>query len=81
MELTTTHQAEVSQNARMMPLLSAAEVAEILKVSSRSVLRYAREGRIECVQLGHRTVRFTPESVAALIRPTTSEGPVTSGTL
>lgn len=48
-------------------LLTTAETASLLKLSKRTVLNYAREGRLQPVRLTSRTVRFSAESVRALV--------------
>lgn len=48
-------------------LLTQPEVAEFLRVTPHTVRRWAREGRIQAVQLGGRTVRYTTASVLAFI--------------
>jgi excisionase family DNA binding protein len=47
--------------------LSTQDVARKLGVSERTVQRLAADGRLERVRFGHRSVRFTPRSVEALI--------------
>jgi excisionase family DNA binding protein len=48
------------------PLLSAAEVAEILHISLRSVRRMIADGRLPIVRLGH-SVRVHPEALEVMI--------------
>lgn len=50
-----------------MKLLTAKEVAEALKVSTNAVYRWAREGKLACVVLAGRAVRFDEAAVAAFI--------------
>lgn len=55
------------------PLQDAGYVAELLGVPRKSVLQYAREGRLPCVRIG-RHVRFVIADVQAAIdaqRPST----------
>jgi excisionase family DNA binding protein len=47
-------------------LLTAAETAEILNVSLRSVRRLIKENKLPIVRVGH-SVRVRPEALAALI--------------
>ena len=50
-------------------LLSAAEVARVLNVSSETVLRYVAEGYLSSVRVGEKgRHRFRPEDVERLIR-------------
>ena len=51
-----------------LAFLTAAELAEMLRVSPSTVLRLAREGRLPCARLGHRTVRFVLADVRAAMR-------------
>lgn len=55
--------------ARTSGLLTADDVAEILKVTPRTVRRWATAGMLERVPLGGRLVRYTPQSVHELIQP------------
>jgi excisionase family DNA binding protein len=48
------------------PLLTAAEVAEILKVSLRSVRRLIADKELPIVRIG-RAVRIRPEALEAMI--------------
>jgi len=48
------------------PLLTAAEVGEILHISLRSVRRLVKDGKLPIVRVG-RLVRIRPEALAALI--------------
>jgi excisionase family DNA binding protein len=50
------------------PLLTADEVAAELRVTPRTVRRWARDGLIEPIHLGGRLVRYAPGAVEALIR-------------
>jgi len=47
-------------------LLTAAEVAEILRISLRSVRRLIKDGKLPIVRIG-RLVRIQPEALAAFI--------------
>ena len=48
-------------------LMTAADVAEILRVSPRTVRRWGDEGHLETVRLAGHAVRFTARGVTALI--------------
>jgi excisionase family DNA binding protein len=48
-------------------LLTPAEVATLLRVTPRTIRKWASEGRLDRVRLGGRLVRYTPQSVADLI--------------
>ena len=49
-------------------LLSAGEAASKLKITKRTILRWAREGKIECVRLSRKVVLFTGEAVDEFVR-------------
>jgi excisionase family DNA binding protein len=49
-------------------LMTAGDVAEVLRVSPRTVRRWASEGHLEAVRLAGHSVRFTARSVQALLR-------------
>lgn len=44
-------------------LLTAAEAAEMLKIAKRTLLRWARESKIESVKLSRKVVLFTVEAI------------------
>jgi excisionase family DNA binding protein len=50
-------------------LLTAGDVAAILRVSPRTVRRWAENGQIDALRLAGHSVRFTAESVAAFMEP------------
>jgi excisionase family DNA binding protein len=50
-------------------LMTAGDVAEVLRVSSRTVRRWGENGHLEAVRLPGHSVRFTARSVTALIDP------------
>lgn len=56
-------------------LLTAGEVAKILRIHKVTVYRWAEEGRIPTVRLGKETVRFRREDIDAML---TTEPPVAS---
>ncbi len=56
-----------SPHTSIEPLLTAREVARILKVSCRTVWRLIRDERLPAVRIG-RAVRVHPDAVAALIK-------------
>lgn len=62
-------------------LLTADEVAAILRVTPRTVRRWTRAGLIEPIRLGGRLVRYTPAAVDRLISHKTSEAPDCDGDL
>jgi excisionase family DNA binding protein len=69
--------AEVNTGDRIdFPILMTADdVAEILRVSSRTVRRWGDDGHLEAVRLAGHSVRFTARSVTALIDSPTDESP------
>lgn len=58
--------------------MTPAEVAEVLRVTPRTIRRWANEGRIARVHLGGRLTRYRDRDVAALINDdgTAANGPV-----
>lgn len=50
------------------PLLTVADVAEVLKVSTRTVRRLIKSGALASVTVG-RSIRVRQEDLAALTRP------------
>jgi excisionase family DNA binding protein len=50
-------------------LLTSKEVAAVLRVTPRTIRRWTHDGILEPVRVGGRIVRYTPESVEALIHP------------
>jgi excisionase family DNA binding protein len=67
--------AASSATRRIDPLLSGAEVAELLGVTTRTVRQLAANGELHRIVLGHRTTRYRAEDVATFIdRSTTSNG-------
>ena len=59
-------------------LLTPAEVANVLRVTPRTIQRYARDGRLDRVKIGNRLSRYTAESVTRLIEPENELSPVTT---
>jgi excisionase family DNA binding protein len=47
--------------------MTAEDVADVLRVSSRTVRRWGESGHLESVRLAGHAVRFTARSVSALI--------------
>lgn len=54
-------------------LMTPGEVAEALRISRRHVRRLAADGRLQRIQLGYRTVRYSAANVEALVTPRMSE--------
>jgi excisionase family DNA binding protein len=52
-------------------LLTTEDVAKRLQVSRKRVLRFVREGRMACVKLSPRDVRFRPEHVDQFVTDNT----------
>jgi len=49
-------------------LLSAAEAAENLKITKRTLLRWARENQIESVRLSRKVVLFAAEAIDEFVK-------------
>lgn len=54
--------------------IDAGEVARRLGVERKWVLAEARDGRLPCLKLGHRTVRFSWAAVARAVQFNNLEG-------
>lgn len=50
-----------------MPLLTTQEVADILRVSTRTVRRFGQDGILERVHVGGRLTRYRADSLDALL--------------
>ena len=61
----TSHSDEESEPnvPDLRPLVRADDIAEVLDVTSRSVLRMAERGDFPCLRIGRRSVRFVPSDV------------------
>ncbi len=68
------------QESQPPRMLTPGEAAAILKITPRHVARLARSGRLHRVIIGSRTVRYTADSVAALINES-SPKTATSGSI
>ncbi len=53
-------------------LMSAVEAAELLKVTKRTILKWARAGKIERVKISRRVVLFTAEAVDNFLKARTN---------
>lgn len=49
---------KLAETARHAPMLTTRQAAERLAVSTRSIARYAKDGRLPAVKVGPRLVRF-----------------------
>jgi excisionase family DNA binding protein len=62
-----THaERETGENRRPAHLLTRGEVAKLLGVSERTIIRMEVAGQIRSVRVGRRSVRFRPEDVEKL---------------
>ncbi len=52
-------------------LLNADEAASRLKITKRTILRWAREGKIECVRISAKVVLFTAEAIDRFVQSRT----------
>ena len=64
--------AATSSHARteFPELLTVGEVAAVCRVDTRTVERWAAEGRLRRVRLAPKTIRYRADDVAALLTPT-----------
>lgn len=69
------NQGEEIETLLDRPFYSPAEVAEIARVSSSTVLNYIREGRLASVRLSERTIRIPRRSVLKLLTPREVDAP------
>ena|SRR5271157_3143875 len=54
-------------------LLSSDEAASKLKITKRTILRWARDGKIECVRISAKVVLFTAEAIDRFVGSRTFE--------
>jgi excisionase family DNA binding protein len=66
-ERTTKH-VEMRNAMNMAPLLRVTDAASILGISTKTVHKLVREGKLACVQVTRRDRRFTHEQVQEYIR-------------
>lgn len=50
------------------PLITAGELAAVLGVTTHTVRHWARMGRIPCLRVGQKTLRFDRDAVLSAIR-------------
>jgi excisionase family DNA binding protein len=53
-------------------LMTASEAAHRLNIAKRTLLRWAREGRIDSVRVSRKTILFTEEAVDTFVKSKTS---------
>ncbi len=61
------HQRQEAAAVEPQVLLRAFDVAKILDISSKTVHKLVREGKLPCVQVTARERRFTPEQIQQYI--------------
>jgi excisionase family DNA binding protein len=49
-------------------LVTKKQLAEQLQVSQRTVTNWIAQGRVPCVRIGHRTLRFDPSDVVNFLK-------------
>ena len=52
-------------------LMNAEEAAQLLNVTRRTLLRWAREKKIECVRISKKTILFSPDAIDEFVRQRT----------
>ena len=67
MSSTLLTEPQVSHADRLPSLLTPTEVARVLRITTRTVNRYAIDGRLQRVKIGQRLSRYRREDVLALI--------------
>jgi excisionase family DNA binding protein len=55
-------------------LLTQAEAAQFLRVTTRTIRRWAHQGRIQQVRVGNKAVRYPTESIVAFLATSTGSG-------
>ena len=58
----------------MEQLLTRRQAAAVLGVSTSTLDRLTRNGFVQAVRVGKRTVRYRPESLTQALKPKTSAG-------
>jgi excisionase family DNA binding protein len=64
---TPTRKQIVEQAERMPEFVAAPVIARRLSVTGRYILQLAEAGKIPCIRLGRKCVRFSPPAVAAAL--------------
>ncbi len=65
----------------MERLLTVTEVADLLRLSRGSVYHMVSQGRLPCIRLSARCLRFSREAIAQMLSEMTQEPiPVATGT-
>lgn len=57
----------MADNRKPAPLMTPNEVADLLQLARKTVVRMARDGRIPCVRIG-RVLRFDHEEIDRWLR-------------
>ena len=52
-------------------LMNADEAAQLLKVTRRTLLRWAREKKVECVRISKKTILFSLDAIDEFVRQRT----------
>jgi excisionase family DNA binding protein len=63
----------MSEKENRKELMTAEEVAGLLKVTKRTILKWARAGRIERVKISGRVVLFTAQAVEKFLQQQTNQ--------
>jgi excisionase family DNA binding protein len=58
----------------LAPLLTGRQVAVMLGVSNKTVLRWALDGELPSIRLSNRAIRFRPEDVERWLEQRTAPG-------
>jgi excisionase family DNA binding protein len=66
--ISDSMETPVAQDRAGMRLLTPDDVASMFSVDKRTVLKWARDGRIERVKISGKVVLFTPESVDLFVK-------------
>ena len=67
-KLSLPSQPEVPHSTNARRLVTAGELAVLLGVTTETIRHWARDGRIPCLRVGQKTIRFDRDSVLEAIR-------------
>jgi excisionase family DNA binding protein len=54
--------------------LTSTEVSKMFNISSNVLLRWTREGKLPCIRINKRVIRFRKEAIAAWIKDNEQQG-------
>lgn len=54
--------------------LTSAQVSKMMNISSAVLLRWVKQGKIPCIRINRRVLRFKPEAIAEFIKRNEQQG-------